>query len=277
MPHRWTPPSGTRQRSRVFSGWWRPIPGGDSGRAIAGYALTATSGITHGCTACIAPSVCTLPRRIRRRVPPRVRQTLVAPNCLNEIWALDVMHDALYSGRRFRTLKVLDEGHREGLAIEVGTSMPAPRVVRVLDQLVALYGCPQALRLDNGPELTAQVFVDWCDRHGLARLYIQPGKPVQNACIERFNRTFREEVLDAVLWVCTQDVQQQSDAWLITYNEHRPHDALGRVPPLTYLPWRASHRARSPIMRGPLDGEAFAGDEAPAGNFQHIAAYKASI
>ena len=79
------------------------------------------------------------------------------------------------------------------------------------------------------------MFVDWCDRHGIARLYIQPGKPVQNAFIERFNRTFREEVLDAFLWVCTQEVQQQSDAWLITYNEHRPHDALGRVPPLTYL------------------------------------------
>ena len=69
----------------------------------------------------------------------------------------------------------------------------------------------------------------------IARLYIQPGKPVQNAFIERFNRTFREEVLDAVLWVCTQEVQQQSDVWLITYNEHRPHDALGWIPPLTYL------------------------------------------
>ena len=109
------------------------------------------------------------------------------------------MHDALYSGRRFRTLNVLDEGNREGLAIEVGTSIPAPRVVRVLDQLLAHYGRPQALRLDNGPELTAQVFVDWCDRHGLARLYIQPGKPVQNAFIERFNRAYREEVLNAFL------------------------------------------------------------------------------
>ncbi len=103
------------------------------------------------------------------------------PDRLNEIRALDVMHDALYGGRRFRTLNVLVEGHREGLAIQVGTSIPAQRVVRALDQLVTLYGRPQPLRLDNGPELTAQVFVDWCDRHGIARLYIQPGKPVQNA------------------------------------------------------------------------------------------------
>ena len=123
----------------------------------------------------------------------------MAPDPLNEIWALDVMHDALYGGRRFRTLNVLDEGNREGLAIEVGTSIPAPRVVRALDQLLPHYGRPQALRLDNGPELTAQVFVDWCDRHGLVRLYIQRGKPVQNAFIERFNRTYREEVLDAFL------------------------------------------------------------------------------
>ena len=80
---------------------------------------------------------------------------------------------------------MLDEGNREGLAIEVGTSIPAARVVRVLDQLVALYGRLQALRLDNGPELTAQVFVEWCDRHGIARYYIQPSNPVQNAFIER--------------------------------------------------------------------------------------------
>ena len=86
---------------------------------------------------------------------------------------------------------------------------------------MALYGRPQALRLDHGPALTAQVFVDWCDRNGIARLYIQPGKPVQNACIERFNRTFREEVLDAYLLVSTPEVQELSDAWRITYNEHR--------------------------------------------------------
>ena len=81
------------------------------------------------------------------------------PDRLNEICALDVMHDALYGGRRFRTLNVLVEGHREGLAIQVGTSIPAPRVVHALDQRVTLYGRPQPLRLDNGPELTAQVFV----------------------------------------------------------------------------------------------------------------------
>ena len=94
-----------------------------------------------------------LPRRTRRRVPPRFRHVLIAPTRLNAIWALAFMHDALYGGRRFRTLNVIDEGNREGLAIEVGVSIPASRVVRVLDQLIALYGRPDAIRLDNGPEL----------------------------------------------------------------------------------------------------------------------------
>jgi putative transposase len=177
-----------------------------------------------------------LPRRTRRRVPPRFRQTLVAPSRLNAMWAIDFMHDALYGGRRFRILNVLDEGNREGLAVEVGTSIPATRVVRVLSQLVALYGRPMALRLDNGPELTAQVFTEWCQQRGIGLQYIQPGKPVQNAFIERFNRTYREEVLNAYLFHSTAEAQQLSDAWLVDYNERRPHDALGRVPPLTYLP-----------------------------------------
>jgi putative transposase len=177
-----------------------------------------------------------LPRRTRRRVPPRFRQTLVAPTRLNEIWAIDFMLDALYGGRRFRTLNVLDEGNREGLAIEVGTSIPATRVIRVLSQLVALYGRPERLRLDNGPELTSQALTEWCGQRGIGLQYIQPGKPVQNAFIERFNRTYREEVLNAYLFHSTQEAQQLSDAWLVDYNERRPHDALGRVPPLTYLP-----------------------------------------
>ena len=177
-----------------------------------------------------------LARRTRRRVPPHFRHALIAPARLNDVWAIDFMHDALYGGRRFRTLNVLDEGNREGLAIEVGTSIPASRVIRVLSQLVALYGRPDRFRLDNGPELTSQALTEWCGQRGIGLQYIQPGKPVQNAFIERFNRTYREEVLNAYLFHSTQEAQQLSDAWLVDYNERRPHDALGRVPPLTYLP-----------------------------------------
>jgi putative transposase len=97
-----------------------------------------------------------VPRRAKRRVPTRLRQPLVAPMALNTVWALDFMHDALYGGRRFRTFNVLDEANREALAIEVGVSIPAARVIRVLEQLIEVCGRPAAFRLDNGPELTAR-------------------------------------------------------------------------------------------------------------------------
>jgi putative transposase len=177
-----------------------------------------------------------LPRRTKRRVPTRLRQPLVAPTALNGIWALDFMHDALYGGRSFRTLNILDEANREALAIEVGTSIPAARVVRVLEQLATLYGRPRALRLDNGPELTAQVFTEWCAAQQITLRYIQPGKPDPNAFIERFNRTYRDEVLDAYVFASVAEVQALTDEWLCDYNERRPHDALGRIPPARYLP-----------------------------------------
>jgi putative transposase len=177
-----------------------------------------------------------LPRRTKRRLPTRPRQPLDAPPVLNTTWALDFMHDALYDGRRFRVLNVLDEGNREGLAVEIGTSLASVRVVALLEQLVAQHGAPQALRCDNGPELIAQVLTLWCEERGITLRYIQPGKPDQNAFIERFNRTYREEVLDAWLFTSLAQVREVTATWLETYNTKRPHDSLGRVPPLTFLP-----------------------------------------
>jgi len=177
-----------------------------------------------------------LPRRTKRRVPVRLRQPLVAPERLNDTWALDFMVDALYDGRPFRALTVIDEGNREALAIEIGTSIPSPRVIRVLDELVRLYGRPARVRVDNGPELVADAFVAWCTAQRIRLGYIQPGKPDQNAFIERFNRTYREEVLDAYLFDSLEQVRAITEAWLTTYNTERPHDSLGQVPPLTFLP-----------------------------------------
>ena len=118
-----------------------------------------------------------LPRRTTRRVPRRVRQPLTAPPVLNRTWALDFMSETLYDGRRVRLLTVIDEGNREGLEIAMGLSVPSQRVVRVLNELVAVHGCPAALRTDNGPEVLAQPFIDWCTDHRVAIHYIQPGKP----------------------------------------------------------------------------------------------------
>ena len=139
-------------------------------------------------------------RRTKKRLPNRVRQPMEVPSIPNAVWALDFVSDALYVGRRFRTLNVMDEGVREALTIEIDTSLPGQRVVRVLERLSAWRGLPQAIRCDNGPEFISQVFVDWCKDHGIEIRYIQPGKPNQNAYIERFNRTYREEVLSSYLF-----------------------------------------------------------------------------
>ena len=177
-----------------------------------------------------------LPRRTRRRVPRRLRQPLVAPVALNTTWALDYMTDTLYDGRRFRTLNVIDEGNRGGLAIDVGMSLPSGRVIALLEELIALHGPPQALRLDNGPELTSGALTTWCEERRIALHYIQPGKPAQNAFIERFNRSYRTEVLDAYVFLSLDEVRDITSEWLHVYNRERPHDSLGRVPPLMFLP-----------------------------------------
>jgi putative transposase len=177
-----------------------------------------------------------LKRKAKRRVITRQRQPLLASQELNHVWALDFMRDTLYDGRPFRTLNVIDEGNREALRIECGTSIPSARLVRVMTQLIEVYGKPWAIRLDNGPELTAQAFTDWAKEREIQLLFIQPGKPNQNAFVERFNRSFRNEVLDAWLFNAVSEVQDAADDWLSDYNEYRPHESLGDVPPAVFKP-----------------------------------------
>ena len=113
----------------------------------------------------------------------------------------------------------------------MGTSIPARRVILVLEELIALHGRPAAIRVDNGPDLVAQDFVDWCEQRRVAIHYIQPGKPDQKAFIERFNRSYRTEVLDVYLFESLAEARALTKRWLVTYNQERPHDNLGRVPP----------------------------------------------
>ena len=152
----------------------------------------------------------------------------------NILWSMDFMADALYGCRRFRTFNVLDEGVREALAIEIDTSLRTERVIRVLEQLKEWRGLPQAIRCDNGPEYTAQALVDWCEAHRVELRYIQPGKPNQNAYIERFNKSYRNEVLDAHLFEDLDQVREITHTWLQRYNEERPHESLGNLPPSVF-------------------------------------------
>lgn len=170
-------------------------------------------------------------KRLPRRTPLPLEQT----GQLNECWSLDFMSDALLSGQRFRTLNVIEDFNREVLAIEIDTSLPALRVTRVLDQVAAVRGYPQRLRLDNGPEFTSFQFQQWAQTHHVHLDFIQPGRPAQNAYIERFNRTYRTEVLDFYLFSSLQEVRDITDNWFYCYNHQRPHAALDGLPPAVFL------------------------------------------
>jgi putative transposase len=172
-----------------------------------------------------------LKRKPKKRLPARAAQTLAVPEQRNQTWSLDFMSDALSTGRTFRTLNVIDDFNREALWIEVDTSLPAERVVRVLEQLIYGRGKPACLRMDNGPELISQRLESWAKEKNIELLHIQPGKPAQNAYIERFNRTYREDVLDAYLFDDLQEVRHITERWLEDYNTIRPHEALQGVSP----------------------------------------------
>ena len=167
----------------------------------------------------------------KKRLPVRTARPLVVPAEANQTWSLDFMSDTLSDGRTFRTLNVIDDYNREALWIEVDTSLPAERVVRVLEQLLFGRGKPSSIRMDNGPELISQRLASWAREQHIELAHIQPGKPAQNAYIERFNRTFREDVLDAYLFDNLQEVREITQQWLDNYNTVRPHEALKGLPP----------------------------------------------
>jgi len=174
-------------------------------------------------------------RKGKRRLPTRNPAPLQVTQTMNECWSADFMSDALWDGRRFRTFNVVDDFNREALAIEVDFSLTAERVVRVLEQIAATRGYPLKLRTDNGPEFIALALADWAEQHGVTLEFIKPGKPMQNGFIERFNRSYREAVLDMFVFQSLEEVREQTETWLREYNEERPHDALGDLTPREYL------------------------------------------
>jgi putative transposase len=170
----------------------------------------------------------------KKRLPKRIPQPLIQPEQANQSWSLDFMSDSLASGRAFRTLNILDDFNREALWIEIDTSLPAERVIRVLEMLIAWRGCPCQIRTDNGTELISYRLEQWAEEHKITLTHIQPGKPAQNAYIERFNRTFREDVLDAYLFRSLSEVRDIAEQWLEEYNAIRPHEALQGLSPYQY-------------------------------------------
>jgi putative transposase len=173
-------------------------------------------------------------RRAKRRLPERLKQPLSTPGQPNHVWSADFMCDTLYSGNRFRTFNVIDDFNRECLAVEIDTSITGKRLIRVFERLRSERGLPERLRVDNGPEFLSCDFVAWAEENGMEMHYIQPGQPNQNAYVERFNRTYREEFLSLYLFRNLNEVREGTHRWRIDYNERRPHDALGDLTPEEY-------------------------------------------
>ena len=170
-------------------------------------------------------------KRLATRHPAPLHQPLKP----NAFWSMDFMSDSLISGRKFRTLNVLDDFNRESLSIEIDYSLPAERVVRVLDQISEWRGYPAFIRIDNGPELISQKLLEWAEQHAVKINHIQPGKPAQNGYIEGFNRTYREDVLDQYWFDNLDEVREITGEWMNMYNGQRPHSSLGDQTPWEYM------------------------------------------
>lgn len=173
-------------------------------------------------------------RKGKRRLPARVKQPLQQSTEVNKTWSLDFMSDSMTGNRKFRTFNVMDDCSREVLAIEVDTSISSKRVIRTLDRVIEIQGKPEVIRVDNGPEFTSKDFSLWAKEKEIHIQYIQPGRPMQNGYIERFNRLYREAVLDAYLFFDLYQVRELTQDWMEEYNHKRPHESLGNLTPVEY-------------------------------------------
>ena len=170
-------------------------------------------------------------KRIIREKP----EPLQVPTAINETWSMDFMHDGLNDGKSYRLLNVIDDFNRQGLGMEVDTSLPSERVIRTLERIIEWRGQPKKIRCDNGPEYISEKLKAWAQKRGIDIAYIQPGNPQQNAYVERFNRTVRYDWLNQEIFYHVEEVQEKATKWLWHYNNERPHMALGGITPMQKL------------------------------------------
>ncbi len=175
-----------------------------------------------------------LTKKYRRRMKDQGANPLTIPTQKNQEWAVDFMSDSLSNGLQVRTFNVVDHYDRSCKGIKVRRSIPAVAVTAELDKMIELYGKPMKIRTDNGPEFRSKKFQCWLTNNAIEWNPIQKGKPAQNGIIERFNRTYREDVLDAHEFEGVEMMQRLTDEWIEDYNEHRPHQSLGYLSPNEY-------------------------------------------
>ena len=176
-----------------------------------------------------------LKKRKRRRQTAAPRIVLPTPEKPHQRWSMDFVSDSLAQGKRFRCFTLVDDCSRICPVIEVDTSLPGIRIVRVLERLVELHGLPHAIVCDNGPEFAGAALDQWSFRTGVKIAFIRPGKPVENAYIESFNGKLRDECLNENWFTSLKDAQEKIEAWRKEYNCDRPHSSLGNLSPEEFV------------------------------------------
>ena len=187
-----------------------------------------------------------------KRIPKSEAKPLVWPIVPQHCWSMDFMHDVLMNGTCFRTFNVMDDYNREALCVFADFSINSEKVILCLENIARRRGYPEILRMDNGPEFISKRLREWAEKRGIKLSHIQPGKPAQNGFIERFNRTYRDEVLDRNIFRNLDDVRLRTEAWIAHYNEERPHESLGNKSPKNF----AEHRNGAcpiPMLTTPTD------------------------
>jgi len=165
-------------------------------------------------------------KRPRRNRSAQRRQPKSIVTAINEIWSMDFVADALFDGRKLRSLTVVDNYTRECLAIDVGQRLTGEHVVATLNRVAAVRGVPKTIKVDNGSEFISKAMDHWAYENGVELDFSRPGKPTDNAKIESFNGRFRQECLNEHWFLSLEDAQAKIDAWRLHYNESRLHSAL---------------------------------------------------
>ena len=194
-------------------------------------------------------------RKPKKRLPSRTRESLFQPELPNSVWSMDFMYDRLNNGRSFRRLNIPGDFNRDIVNIVVDTSISPPRVAREFTPLFEWRGKPKMIRVDNGPEFLA--LAEWCKSNGVELKFIQPAKPNQNAYIERFNRTYRDEVLGAYLFEDLHQVRFETERFIWKYNNVRPHDSLQNITPRAFLLKCGKLSAAKPTLSIPHSNKGF--------------------
>jgi putative transposase len=186
---------------------------------------------------------CQVPRKRPRRRVAASRPRPAAPGGPNQVWSYDFVFDACANGQQVKCLTVADEWTKEGLAIDVGSSIRSARVIEVLARLVSERGAPKTLRSDNGPEFVSRALLQWITEQGIETALIEPGKPWQNGVIESFNGKFRDECLGMEYFRSRAEAKAVIEKWRQDYNAIRPHSSLAYLTPNEFV----ARNGRSPL------------------------------